>query len=301
MAETTEVSQDGISKLPQPIIHHILSFLEPKEEAKTSLLSKAWLSRWNTRPILHFIYSHDWGSSYDTDIQVIKTIHENFMNCIDTTLLRYHHQKNGIDTLNLRLYNFPFVSPDDADRWLQIAVENGVKRLSIRIYNYYVLPQTVFEAKSLLELSLSKCRLHHHLIQIIRCRGLANIKATKLQKLKRFSVTLEEISGSVEVEAPSLEDFNYDLKLLQTSYFSKLKNLLMMLNQSEISLGIKFSSNLVGMIVDEMLMENGIIPLPEVEELAISFDRTDGLDIVYLVVDNILFACRPKTIVLNLG
>ncbi|KAJ8560099.1 hypothetical protein K7X08_004157 [Anisodus acutangulus] len=45
---------DQISKLPESILEHILSFLVVKESAKTSILSKAWNSAWTSLSCLDF-------------------------------------------------------------------------------------------------------------------------------------------------------------------------------------------------------------------------------------------------------
>ncbi|KAL3506446.1 hypothetical protein ACH5RR_031828 [Cinchona calisaya] len=156
------------------------------------------------------------------------------MNYIDTTLLRCHKQKNGINTLNLELNNFRFFPPCDFERWLQIAIRNGLKRLRICMNHEFVLPQAVFDGTSLVNLWIGTCQLRPQLIQIIRCRGLreltlfrvrlddvmlqrimsscplieyldisyclglVNIKATKLEKLERLNVF-----------APAVEHFCY--------------------------------------------------------------------------------------------
>ena len=45
---------DGISNSPEPIQHHILSFLSFKHVVKTSVLSKTWAQVWRRFPFLVF-------------------------------------------------------------------------------------------------------------------------------------------------------------------------------------------------------------------------------------------------------
>ena len=47
-------AKDRISKLPEFIIHHILSFLPTKAVVKTSLLSKRWNGFTSSYPVLDF-------------------------------------------------------------------------------------------------------------------------------------------------------------------------------------------------------------------------------------------------------
>lgn len=45
---------DGFSNLPEPVIHHIMSFLSTKEATRVSMLSKIFLSAWRSYPIIDF-------------------------------------------------------------------------------------------------------------------------------------------------------------------------------------------------------------------------------------------------------
>ncbi|KAL3507588.1 hypothetical protein ACH5RR_032970 [Cinchona calisaya] len=179
-------------------------------------------------------------------IKIARTYHTShtvFPSGIDSTLQRYHEHKNSIDSLELTLPSF--CPPVFVNRWIQIAAENGLKILELFIGRdscCSILPQSVFEAKTLVELSLGILDLKPHVINSIRCNnlrklsllevdlddmvfgrimsscpliesmtvfrcvGLVNIKVTKLNKLREFLVVLKR-SGCVEVGAPSLEEF----------------------------------------------------------------------------------------------
>ncbi|GAU18233.1 hypothetical protein TSUD_175740 [Trifolium subterraneum] len=47
-------TENRISTLPDPILHHILSFLPTKSAASTTILSKRWKPLWLSVPTLHF-------------------------------------------------------------------------------------------------------------------------------------------------------------------------------------------------------------------------------------------------------
>ncbi|CAI0542113.1 unnamed protein product [Linum tenue] len=49
-----ERRRDRLSRLPEPIIHHILSFLATRSAVQTSVLSRSWRSAWKHVPVLDF-------------------------------------------------------------------------------------------------------------------------------------------------------------------------------------------------------------------------------------------------------
>ncbi|KAL3507514.1 hypothetical protein ACH5RR_032896 [Cinchona calisaya] len=138
-----------------------------------------------------------------------------------TTLIRYHGNRCGIDTLKLRLSEFAAVAPDHVNTWLQIAVENGVKSLKIGTNDSFLLPKIIFEAKIACEIMVWQIPVEAPSDpdnkKIEDCVGLVNIKVTKLQKLEELSIGFQE-SGRVEVETPSLEEFLYANCTLSSSY-----------------------------------------------------------------------------------
>ncbi|KAF9613296.1 hypothetical protein IFM89_006795, partial [Coptis chinensis] len=57
-------NEDRISGLHEPLIHHILSFIDMKEVLQTSLLSKRWTNLWRSVRTLKF-HEHSWTNRYD--------------------------------------------------------------------------------------------------------------------------------------------------------------------------------------------------------------------------------------------
>ncbi|CAN1333478.1 Putative F-box/LRR-repeat protein At3g28410 [Linum perenne] len=73
--KTIESSTDMLSNLPDSIIHHILSFLDPKSVVRTSALSKRWEYTWIHGSILPFDSSSARSdSSYETYIRRILSL-----------------------------------------------------------------------------------------------------------------------------------------------------------------------------------------------------------------------------------
>ncbi|XP_071940159.1 uncharacterized protein [Coffea arabica] len=126
----------------------------------------------------------------------------------------YDEHKNGIDILEL--IRPPSVSPEHVNRWIQIAEDNNFKRLvlnspvirKITCHNLQKLWLTGVDLdEEMFQTIVVSCPLIDWL-KISNCAGLANLKVTKLQKLKVFEVIFKG-GGCVAVEAPSLEFFNY--------------------------------------------------------------------------------------------
>ncbi|PHU15175.1 hypothetical protein BC332_16380 [Capsicum chinense] len=66
-------SDDRISKLPEPILHHIMSFLRAKDAARMSTLSKVSDSAWNSLPYLNFDDIFYWWSK-DLNVVIDQTL-----------------------------------------------------------------------------------------------------------------------------------------------------------------------------------------------------------------------------------
>ncbi|KAK6138613.1 hypothetical protein DH2020_027638 [Rehmannia glutinosa] len=146
-------SMDRISNLPQPILHHILSFLSQREAIQTCVLSKSWRYLGSTRPNVEFIQYYFNG------------IEQKFMSIVNKTLQRYHDQK-----LCMQEFRVEMLSVGDSEsislleKWIPIVVLNmGVKRFSLyfhsKISPCFDLFSVVFESESLKDLDLQRCKL----------------------------------------------------------------------------------------------------------------------------------------------
>ncbi|XP_060965774.1 F-box/LRR-repeat protein At3g26922-like [Cannabis sativa] len=121
---------DRISKLPDAMIIHILSFLPTEDVVRTCILSKRWKLIWYSVPTLFFPFSN--VSSPNCDLSLDK-----FSNYVDNYL---EHRKKGMHfsgivsfkldlMLIYREYNDSF-----ADKWLAFAVKNKVKEIYLHIH-----------------------------------------------------------------------------------------------------------------------------------------------------------------------
>ncbi|KAI3470263.1 hypothetical protein Pfo_026926 [Paulownia fortunei] len=231
-------SMDRISQLPEAILQHILYFLSQKEAAQTCVLSKAWLHRWSTRPNFEFREKCFNGTK------------QSFLSLVNKTLQGYHDQKLCIQEFLIGMSTADSESVSLLEKWIPIVILNmGVKTFSLyfdsRSWAYFDLPSVVFEAESLQDLYLKRCKfnqkapdkvLFNHLktlsltyvyiaektfqkiisscpliefVALHSCEGLRTIKVNKLHNLKNFDFSnyekYREEDSSIEFDVPTLE------------------------------------------------------------------------------------------------
>ncbi|XP_073226836.1 F-box/FBD/LRR-repeat protein At2g04230-like [Cicer arietinum] len=163
---------DQLSSLPDIILHNILSRLPETDVVRTSVLSKAWLEKWYTFPILSF---HD-GYILKClppiqDIEMNRNIVRKrntliFCDYVKKRMQRFCDQSLTIKEFKLEVedwhtFGLPYMSKD-VDVWLKLAGESGVEVIEIsqdRLEGdrqYYVLPMDVILVKSLTKLVLKR-------------------------------------------------------------------------------------------------------------------------------------------------
>ncbi|KAF8409355.1 hypothetical protein HHK36_005430 [Tetracentron sinense] len=155
------VEYDRITELPEPILHHILSFIPTRDVIRTSVLSKRWRCVWNSFPILDFD-CHNFLSAYSSlpSSQII----ENFMNIIDKSLRR-REPNISIEKFRLVLNEFEIEFTPRVNKWIEFAIESNVKELNLNIRNnygkerMYGLSLSLFAAESVMVLRLDGFQL----------------------------------------------------------------------------------------------------------------------------------------------
>ncbi|XP_065872270.1 F-box/LRR-repeat protein 25-like [Euphorbia lathyris] len=181
-----QAKEDRISALPDPLIHHILSFLPSTKEAiQTSVLSKWWQNQWTCVPVLIFYGS---GGS-----------EENFFKLIDTTLMLYECSK--IKKFHIQNYHCIKLDPQFSAR-LRFATKKDVEELILDFYfsRANKLPRFLFKNASLVKL------------KTVNCKYMPNVKVNwrSLKKLKIESSRLSDqniknvLSGSLLLESLQL-------------------------------------------------------------------------------------------------
>ncbi|KAJ4980895.1 hypothetical protein NE237_031732 [Protea cynaroides] len=163
-----------ISHLPEPILHHILSFLSTKDVLRTSILSKSWSNLWTSIPVLDFdeskfydkevmFYYHGKpGSGKDDDKMWERK--KRFADLIDESLLL--HQDQNIRELKISFHHLnDSVLMNRVDPWVRFALTNAfVFHLDFTSepdeycpVDWYQLPPCPLPSKLLKVLALNFC------------------------------------------------------------------------------------------------------------------------------------------------
>ncbi|XP_015087189.1 F-box/FBD/LRR-repeat protein At1g13570-like [Solanum pennellii] len=171
--------------LPELVIHKILSNLNYVEASRMTILSKTWQRAWLTHPNLLFVvYS---GTDEERRIGKIDA------DIVDKIMKRYMDEKIPIDKFELSM---EIVTPttgylfSSIDKWLDIALQNGVRELVYRNLEYHS-SFNIFKmltAKCLREVVLRNCNLVY--FSSLPSGHVGNCHS--LRKLSLTSVTVDD-------------------------------------------------------------------------------------------------------------
>ncbi|OMO76738.1 hypothetical protein CCACVL1_15453 [Corchorus capsularis] len=204
-----------ICNLPDPIIHHILSFLPTKEAAKTSALSKRWQFLWT------FVTNLEFNEEVWQQHDVKEETRRNFMSFVERVLFLS-------DPSSIRKFLLSCKVLSDQSRistWVHAALKRKVQRLILHFpledFESLSLPDCLFTCESLKELDLEfSCVLNlpsYICFPHLKILSLSNIKfpddhsaqelfssCPNLVKLTLDACDWENVKG-VHISAPLLE------------------------------------------------------------------------------------------------
>ncbi|GER44218.1 F-box/RNI-like superfamily protein [Striga asiatica] len=205
-------SGDGrISELPQPLLHNIVAFLSQEEATKTCVLSKSWRSIGPTRPKIEF------------NEMCYEENHKKFLSNLDSTLQVYRGREICLQEFILCVSKINTKSVSLLEKWFPIVLlDMGVKRFHlISTLSYFALPSIVFEAETLEELHLKRCRIESvEKVLSWRLRNLSfckvDIEEEHLQKIMSRCPLIEHLAfdtchgfTTIEVQNNNLKHFEY--------------------------------------------------------------------------------------------
>ncbi|KAI3881947.1 hypothetical protein MKX03_029549 [Papaver bracteatum] len=151
------VEEDKISKLPDVLIHHILSFLPAKPAMSTCILSKRWKHVVSSYPILDFReYRGTYVTIAELEAERLKT--NRLMNFLDTVL--YLHEKPNIQKFGLSWDDL--FDGSRLSKWIATVIKHRVEELFLSggSGTSFVFPQSFFTCDSLTVLDLEFIKLN---------------------------------------------------------------------------------------------------------------------------------------------
>ncbi|KAL3640850.1 hypothetical protein CASFOL_015818 [Castilleja foliolosa] len=144
----------GDLQLPKPIIQHVQYFLDGKDAARTTVLSKSWHSAWLTRPNLEF---NEWDfERYSNREDGLR-----FYEFAKKIIQRYEESNLRIDRLVIHMKTGGPLLKDLTSELIVKALKLGASHIYCECGSL-VLPREVFEAENLVELSLVRCHICRH-------------------------------------------------------------------------------------------------------------------------------------------
>ncbi|KAH7862041.1 hypothetical protein Vadar_034024 [Vaccinium darrowii] len=223
---------DRISGFPEPVIHHIMSFLPPEDVIRTGSLSKTWYSLWSTYPNLEFDQTTFKMALPTRSVQEKLDL---FLSSVNRSLQRLEQRSMNIHKLK---FHTVVQDPNPFDLCVERALERNVQELDLdysdkgnQYYNnehngklrryYYDMPQCLYSAKSVKCLKLmgfkvgimdllSGCHSIEELV-LEQCKGPEKDAKFSSNALVKFHADLLICDGlnTIELDACNLQSFQY--------------------------------------------------------------------------------------------
>ncbi|KAL6537498.1 hypothetical protein OROMI_026032 [Orobanche minor] len=199
---------DRISDLPEPIIHHIFTFMKcTKDVARTSILSKKWRNMYNS--YLTFDFDERWfripkGVGKHNRIKARELQKKKFKSYVDRSLAVRLNPVPCIDKFRLYVNNIDNRLRTCIEHWLCAAADKNVKELDIQLNTkekHFVLPEAVFLSASVIALKLSGPVISF----------LFNIRMSRLRilSIKGSTIVSDYVIKLFETGCPLLEDLRF--------------------------------------------------------------------------------------------
>ncbi|MCD7451671.1 hypothetical protein HAX54_012992 [Datura stramonium] len=191
--------EDRLSELPVHIIHHILcqTDINPKDAARTCVLSKRWYYCWTSRPILVL----------DQELEPYTSTYmswEEFVKLVDQSLRPHVEQNLRLEQFTLKCgWTFDHrprqrdLAYHHIDRWIDLVVKLNVRVLKIQPRNinpYYSLPDAIFAAKELTILELYWCKFEFD-IKTTKITTFSNLKELFLWDVHIFEEQFQTLTS----------------------------------------------------------------------------------------------------------
>ncbi|XP_074342519.1 uncharacterized protein LOC141680106 [Apium graveolens] len=184
---------DRISKLPDDLIHRIMSFLDIQQAGQTSVLSKRWKPVWTTLPYLRFngCLNHK--------------KHTNYCKFLDEVFYGRKH-RSGIITLELWARKFR-LDLRKMKKYVKYAISRKVERINFKTLRCCSL--SLFKSESLKQLKL-KMKFEYNKLMKSVCWNLPNLTTLHLKSCQKYSNTIRQFPESCLMCLPALTTLGLD-------------------------------------------------------------------------------------------
>ncbi|ESR65505.1 hypothetical protein CICLE_v10010332mg, partial [Citrus x clementina] len=179
---------DRLSNLPEPIIHHIFSFLETIDVVRASAVSRRWRYFWLSIPYLNFNIHNIWSNPLER--WSLEKINEKFKDFVNWVLLS---QNGSINIQRFLLSCFNCVDDYTLYRWLNAVAQRNVQVLDLDIISEepIKLPRCLVTCESLMSLKLDfGNREHQGVLNLPTCAGFNQLKSLDLQHVEVLDYNL---------------------------------------------------------------------------------------------------------------
>ncbi|KAG5512746.1 hypothetical protein RHGRI_038854 [Rhododendron griersonianum] len=183
-----EEKRDPLTSLPEPLLHHILSYLTMKDVIRTSVLAKRWKYLWLYVPCLKF-----------SPLKMSRSKEVAFIN--QSLLL---HKGPAIQKLSLTFLQSD-AETHHVDSWIYFAKTRNVNELNLDFpptSAFYRLPHFLFSSTSVTVLSLVRCEIHFP----VKFK-LSSLKTLSLEQVYFSGGEINDLTDSTPIlESLSLTD-----------------------------------------------------------------------------------------------
>ncbi|KAF3342145.1 F-box/LRR-repeat protein [Carex littledalei] len=205
--EEEQQDLDFISRLPDEILHTILSELEIRDAAVTTAVSKRWAPLFPTLPSLK-IDDSSFFNPRDTEPDPFDEPH-NIIKLVDSLISVLNSRKTAFKKFDIEV-DMHGLDADDLDPLLDVVCVAGVEELSI--YNTgYQTSSPVFFCNTIVKLEIGSCRL-------VVPSKLTGLRAVKSLVLSSVAVADDDLQRMIS--------WCKAMEKLSIIYCHKVKNML---------------------------------------------------------------------------
>lgn len=209
---------DRLSNLPEPVIHHIFSFLETIDVVRASSVSRKWRYLWISIPFLKFNIHTIWSNPLER--WSLQTTNEKFKDFVNWVL---SFQNSSVNIQRFRLSCLNRVDDYTLYRWIAVMAQRNVQVLDLDIISDepIKLPRSLVTCESLESLKLDfGNQVQQGVLNMPTCAGFSRLKSLDLQHVEVLDYNLfrKFLSSCPLLENLYMKDcFFRDFKILDIS------------------------------------------------------------------------------------